>query len=160
MGLSLEPMQWFQVEWPESWATVHITVKELLPIVLACALWGPQWTGKSVLCRSDNAAVVAAVNSGWSKAQDPTAMHLLQCGFFFAARDSYILQAVHVAGKLNVAADALSRDNLPLFLAQVPGALPHPTPTPHKLLQLLMYQKPVWTSKSWSELFSTSSRRA
>ena len=28
--------QWFQVEWPESWAMVHITVKELLSIVLAC----------------------------------------------------------------------------------------------------------------------------
>ena len=128
--------QWFQVEWPESWAMVHITVKELLPIVLTCALWSPQWKGKSVLCRSNNAAVVAVVNSGQLKAQDPTAMHLQQCIFFFAARDGYTLQAVHVAGKLNVVADALSRDNLPLFLAQVPGVLTHPTPTPHKLLYI------------------------
>ena len=31
---------WFQVQWPVSWSSVHITVKELAPIVLATALWG------------------------------------------------------------------------------------------------------------------------
>ena len=30
--------QWIQIKWPESWASVHITVKELLPIVVACAV--------------------------------------------------------------------------------------------------------------------------
>ena len=30
--------QWFQLQWPESWASVHITVKELAPIVVTCAL--------------------------------------------------------------------------------------------------------------------------
>ena len=33
--------QWFQLKLPESWHDVHITVKELLPIVLAAAVWGP-----------------------------------------------------------------------------------------------------------------------
>ena len=29
--------QCFQIKWLESWTSVHITVKELLPIVVACA---------------------------------------------------------------------------------------------------------------------------
>lgn len=151
---------WFQVKWPESWTPLHITIKELLPIVLACALWGHKWKGQSVLCRSDNAAVVAAVNSGRSKAQDSTAMHLLRCDFFFAARDGYTLHARHIAGKCNIAADALSRDNLSLFFSQNPAALPSPTPIPDELMQLLMHQKPDWTSKTWSDLFTSTSQRA
>ncbi len=43
---------------------IHITVKELL---LACAVWGWQWSAKSVKCFCGNAAVVAILNSGTSK---------------------------------------------------------------------------------------------
>ena len=32
---------WFQLELHGSWREVHITVKELLPIVLGVAVWGP-----------------------------------------------------------------------------------------------------------------------
>lgn len=32
---------WFQVEWPAEWSSVSITPKELVPIVIATALWGP-----------------------------------------------------------------------------------------------------------------------
>ena len=59
--------QWFQLKLPESWRDVHITVKELLPIVLAVAVWGTLWRGFTVCCRCDNAAVVAIVNSGRSR---------------------------------------------------------------------------------------------
>ena len=148
--------EWFQVKWPKSWMSSHITIKELLPLVLACALWGNRWRGKTVLCRSDNAAAVAAINSGRSKAHDPTAMHLLRSAFFFMARDGYCIRAVHVAGRLNVAADALSRDNLPLFFAQVPRAHPHPSKIPDELYQLLVHERPDWTSQSWRDRFSSS----
>lgn len=49
-GAFLSSGQWFQCQWPATWGTVHITVKELLPIVLACALWGHEWHGNSVHC--------------------------------------------------------------------------------------------------------------
>ena len=67
--------QWFQLALPDSWQEVHITVKELLPIVLAAATWGPLWRGFTVSCRCDNAAVVAIVNSGRSRMD--RAMHLM-----------------------------------------------------------------------------------
>ena len=35
--------EWFQLEWPDSWIGVHITIKELLPMVVAMAMWGKKW---------------------------------------------------------------------------------------------------------------------
>ena len=67
---------WFNLQWPELWKTVHVTVKELAPIVIACAVWGPGWRGKTVLCCCDNVAVVTIVWSGTSK--HPMVMHLMQ----------------------------------------------------------------------------------
>ena len=61
--------RWFQLQWQglgES-ANYGITVKELLPIVTAVAIWGRAWQGKTVVARCDNMAVVAIVNSGRSK---------------------------------------------------------------------------------------------
>lgn len=63
--------------------------------------------------------------------------------------------ALHVEGRLNVAADALSRDNLSLFRYQVPTQLP-----PKELVELLVIQLPDWTSKNWKRLFNFISRRA
>ena len=112
--------EWFQYPWPKSWEAVHITAKELLPIVVACALWGQRWQGQSIRCRCDNAAVMAIVNAGRSK--DVRIMHLMRSLFFFTARYSIVLRAEHLPGICNEAANALSRDNLPLFFQQVPVA--------------------------------------
>ena len=150
--------EWFQCPWPSVWAEVHITVKELLPIVMACAMWGQQWQGKTILCRSDNAAVVAIINSGRSK--DPLAMHLMRSLFFLAAKHSIVFRAEHLPGHLNGAADALSRDNLPLFFQQVPVAQRAPTPVPQELLDVLVVNRPDWTSTNWRHLFNIISRKA
>lgn len=40
--------KWFQLQWHDQLHDTHITVKELIPIVLAAAVWGPQWLGKTV----------------------------------------------------------------------------------------------------------------
>ena len=105
--------EWFQFQWPVAWESVHITIKELLPIVFSCAVWGAEWKGKTVKCECDNAAVVAIINSGKSK--DNRAMRLMRCLSFYLAHYSIYIYAEHIPGKDNVAADALSRDNLPLF---------------------------------------------
>ena len=55
-----------------SWAPIHITVKELVLIVVACAVWSHLW---KVRCLCDNAAVVAFIRSGSSR--DPAAMNLM-----------------------------------------------------------------------------------
>ena len=120
---------------------------------MACAVWGKNWRGQTIKCICDNAAVVAIINSGRSK--DKFAMHILRCLFFFTAHFNLSLFAQHLPGKENVAADALSRDNLPLFLQQVPRAKQDPTLLPQELVQALILHQPDWTSVSWRNLFNS-----
>ena len=51
----------------------NITVNELFSIVIAAAIWGQTWGGKTVRAQCDNMAVVAIVNSGTSR--EPEVMH-------------------------------------------------------------------------------------
>ena len=87
--------------------------KELLPIVIAAAIWDKAWGGCIVLGCCDNAAVVALINAGYCKHE--TATDLLRCLFFIAAHFDFDIFACHIPGSLNVAADALSRNCLPLL---------------------------------------------
>ena len=52
-----------QLRWPPAFHN-HITTKELVPIVLAAALWGREWTAKTVMACCNNAAVVVVLNKG------------------------------------------------------------------------------------------------
>ncbi len=146
---------WFQLQLPESWDGVHITVKELLPIVLGVAIWGNRWVGLSVSCLCDNAAVVSIVNTGRCKMD--RAMHLMRCLSFFLARWGVSLGCKHIPGVRNSAADALSRGNLPSFQRLVPDADERPTVLPDILLQCLVSGTPDWTKVDWIALFRHSS---
>ena len=87
------PHGWFQLEWPEIWLPVHITAKELLPIVIAAALRGHQWKCKCICFRSDNMAVVDILKSRTSR--DQLLMHLLRFLVFYAAfyRFNFVVRA-------------------------------------------------------------------
>lgn len=63
-----------KLQWVGPIIDSRITVKELTPIVIAAAMWGPRWQGQTVLVRCDIAAVVSIVNQGTSKNEE--AMHL------------------------------------------------------------------------------------
>lgn len=146
--------KWLQGAWPLGWDDVSIMVKELCPIVCACAVWGPGWRGESVLCQCDNLAVVCAINSGSSRESSGAVMHLLRSLFFIVSFFGFSLKASHVAGKNNGPADAISRDDLPRFFLQVPSAVANPTPIPIRLWQLVVIDQPDWLSMKWRELFS------
>ena len=60
-GAIAESVGWFQLQWPPEWREVDISVKELVPVTMAAALWGPQWSGKHICFHSDNMAVVAVL---------------------------------------------------------------------------------------------------
>ena len=74
---------WLQYEWPQSFSAVATAPKELVPVVMACVVWGRSWRGQVVHVHSDNEAVVSVLNYGYSK--DTLLMHLIRCFFFVMA---------------------------------------------------------------------------
>ena len=74
-GAFAEEYGWFQDQWPKDWETTDISAKELVPVVVAAALWGKYWPGEHVRFHSDNMAVVAIINKGTTK--NPLLAHLL-----------------------------------------------------------------------------------
>ena len=67
--------KWIQLTWCNEWSRRDIMTKELVPIVLSCAVWGLLLSGYRVKFKCDNRSVVDSINKGSSK--EPVAMHLL-----------------------------------------------------------------------------------
>ena len=145
---------WFQLKWPDNNKLHSIAIKELVPIVIACILWGKQWSGQAIQVHCDNQAVVEMVNLSHSK--DMEISHLLRCLFFITAAFEITLVASHIQGKDNVKADAISRNNLSLFHSQAPEASQAGTVVSESVVELLIHQRPDWTSQSWCQLFTNS----
>ena len=66
---------WFAFRWPEPWLETSIAVLELVPIVVAAAIWGWQWCGQKVCFHSDNEASVSVVNKGLLSGPSPGSSH-------------------------------------------------------------------------------------
>ena len=140
---------WLKIYWPESWRDYPITIKELLPIVLAVAIWGQQWSGKHIRCRCDNMAVVNILYSRTSK--DSAIMHLVRSLHFFLAHFDIKLTASHIAGKSNDLADALSRNHMQVFYKLAPTAHKEGTTIPVILQEMLITERPDWCSQAWKQ---------
>ena len=98
-------VQWFQCKWTDTWQPFAVAVKELLPIAIACGLWGHLWKHKTILAKCDNVGVVQILPSR-TTSKDPVIMHF-RCIQFFIAIFQFRLRAEHVAGVLNNGADAI-----------------------------------------------------
>ena len=79
---------------------------------------------------------------------------MLRCLYFYSALFQFEFSAEHIPGVQNVAADALSRDNLVLFSSFLPQATQ--VQIPASLLDLLLIQRPDWGSVNWINLFRDS----
>ena len=99
---------WFQLQWSTEWKPMDIMAKELVPIVLSCAVWDSLLPKKILEFKCDNQSLVEAINKGSSK--EPVVMHLLRCLWFFSAFFEITIRAAHILGALNTAADKLSRN--------------------------------------------------
>jgi len=52
----------FSLPWIHVHSSLHITVKEMVPIILAALTWGHHWRGGQVMAYCDYSAVVVAIN--------------------------------------------------------------------------------------------------
>ena len=129
-------------------------MKELVPVVMTAAVWGHKWRGLVVQFLSDNEAVVQVLNAG--HARDEALSHLLRCLFFIAATFSFWFCAVHIPGRLNTAADAISRNNLAILHECRPDLEQSPSPIQQTLPRLVGPDGPDWISPDWGLQFRNS----
>ena len=149
---------WFQVAWDERSQHLSIAAKELVPIILACAVWGHTWRDHQVCCQCDNQVVIAALQA--RTCRDKGVMHLLRCLVFVEAHYRCHLLPSYIDTKANHLADDLSRNNLCSFFLKVPEAQSSPSPVPLPLLDLLLDPQADWTSPPWRRRFNTIFRKA
>lgn len=147
-----ERLQWIQLRWPASWQSIGIAAKELVPIVLAAAVWGPYWAGKRICFHCDNEAVVKIIER--RKAKHSLLAQLLRCLYFYAAVFHFDFVASHIPGVQNVVADAISRNNLILLQSLIPPQATRIV-VPQAVSGFLLAQ-PEWGSQSWMEQFTRS----
>ena len=83
---------------------VHL---EMLNILVALHTWGHCWAGKAILVHRDNQAVVSVIQSG--KTKDLTLAALGRNIAMATATYDIDLRTIHILGKNNTIADALSR---------------------------------------------------
>ena len=81
--------RWLQWSSPKEWEPAEIMTKELVLIVMSCAVWGPQIAGHSTLFQCDNLGLIAAISKGSSK--DKIVMHLLRSLRFLLQHYIYTL---------------------------------------------------------------------
>ena len=150
--------QWFHFPWPPCLQSLPIATKELIPVVVAAAIFGHHWHGQIAKFTVDNMAVVHVLKATYCK--DLHIMHLIRILVFLAARFNFWFVADHIIGKENSLADHLSRNKLCQFFSQVPQARQyHPPDLPDSLIDLLSSSQLDWTSKEWLTLFSTFVRQ-
>lgn len=144
--------EWAYGVWPDGWEEFGITFKEMFPIALVICQWPQQIENTMILCESDNMAVVHTINSFSCKCKHT--MVLVRKMVLVALRYNIQLQAVHVPGKTNVLADALSRLQLERFHKEVKvnGRVLAPQPQPIE---------PLWMDlDSWKpKYFNREQRR-
>ena len=144
-----EGSKWFQFQWPPTMEALHILIMEMIPAVMAAALWGQCWKGKSVRFRSDNAAL-------WIQQGKLTDAHDALPHSHCGKIQIFVVSAAHIKGAHNDLVDALSRTNRPYFLSHHPQAQAAPTRVPQELVELIVTSQPDCTGQGCGQLFSIS----
>ena len=121
--------RWFLESCPAEFVREPIMVRDLVPIAVACILWGKSWKGKKLLFHCGNLAVVMAWEKGSCK--NKLGMHIIRLILARAARHIFIVYIQHIAGVDNRIADVLSRLQVHKFKEMAPSASDKPERLPH-----------------------------
>ncbi len=127
--------KWFQGKWPsKKFRRKSIAWMEFFPVLVAVVLWGPQLKGKRIIIRSDNKPVVSIINKQSSRS--PEIMKLVRFFILQCLKANVAFRAIHIDGRDNDIADALSRFQMERFRQLAPGAEKEATEVPHFLWNL------------------------
>lgn len=117
--------QWFASKWPKELMSMpdnnlSTALLEFYPIVIACILWGKQWSRKQILFFCDNEATVNIINKGRSSV--PFINRFVRRLTWASILDNFIFRAAHIPGLNNQVADSLSRFEFQKFHLLCPGS--------------------------------------
>jgi hypothetical protein len=105
---------WFYMSWVNDCPELidcHITVLELYTVYLALSRWGEFLCNAHVCIRSDCMSAVAALNKSTSRSKN--LMPIVREIFWLSVKFNITISSSHIAGKLNVLSDRISRlDNI------------------------------------------------
>ena len=79
----------------------------MINILFALKIWAHQWKDKKIWVKCDNMVVVEVLTSG--KTKDATLVACASNTWMLSALFNISIHIEHIAGKLNVIADSLSR---------------------------------------------------
>ena len=120
---------WFACQWPtEWWRQQNITLLEFIPIVLAVVTWKSILKNKVVIFHTDNLSLVSIINKQHSN--EGLVRSVLRGFVLSLLKFNIKANAIHISGKENSKADALSRDLITQFRLLHPLALKEPSETP------------------------------
>lgn len=129
---------WFQGKWGTHQMLgqpgISIAWQELFAIVVACQVWGNILQDHRIKFHCDNESVVSIINTKRSKI--PRMMDLLRHLTLLTLHHNVYICAVHIPGKQNDIADAISRFQYQRFRNLAPDADTSPFPIPEIVMTL------------------------
>lgn len=113
-GYFAEHGAWFQLPWSAHHARLSdqptelsICWKELYGIIICAAVFGPVWAGNTITILCDNTGAVSLLRTRRSPV--PELLDLLRLLITIEATHDMRIEAVHIPGRANIVADAISR---------------------------------------------------
>ena len=158
--------QWFRHRWsdsprrdvfqPPTGKAPDIFWKEMCGLVTAAAIWGHQWEGKTITFHCDNMSSVWTIIKKTCTKEREDIMHLVRVLMNLANEHGFHPYVVHIAGKQNITADALSRFFQKMFWEDAEGTSMRARETPSAwacdALVASFWKKPRSRKRKWSEL--------
>lgn len=125
--------KWFNGCWPlpvlqEGYS---IAWKEMVPIVMAVIVWGPELEGKRIMLHTDNVAVKCIVNSQTSHCSH--IMKLVRLFVVECLKFDIWVKAMYIPTRDNSIADSLSRMQMDRFRGLAPEAEERATQIPERI---------------------------
>ena len=123
--------KWASGTWHRVFTSADITLLELFHLVIAIGLFGKFLANHSIVCMTDNAAVVNIVNRSTSR--NRTIMKLVRRLVLACLRFNILFRSRHVPGYQNIIADHLSRLQIDKARQKAPWLDATPVPIPAAL---------------------------
>ncbi|CAG2233228.1 unnamed protein product [Mytilus edulis] len=99
--------EYFHCDIHTSWSGHHISVYELLAVLISFKVWGKKLQNKRIVLQCDNSSSVSLLNTG--RCRDKIMLSIVRNIWLICAEYNIQIKAIHIQGINNRAADILSR---------------------------------------------------